>query len=77
MKTISLKLDDDIFRDTDLLLDSINVSRNRYINDAIQYYNNIQRKIRLEKLLAEESKMCRESSKEVLKEFEMIDDYDF
>jgi len=77
MKTISLKLDESIFHDTEILLDSINLSRNRYINEAILYYNNIQRKLQLEKILAVESKVCEQSSKEVLNEFEMIDDYDF
>ena len=77
MKTISLKLDESIFHDTENLLGSINLSRNRYINEAIMYYNNIQRKLRLEKILAAESKACEQSSKEMLSEFEMIDDYDF
>jgi len=77
MKTISLKLDENIFHDTENLLGSINLSRNRYINEAILYYNNIQRKLQLEKILAAESKACEQSSKEVLTEFEMIDDYDF
>jgi len=77
MKTISLKLDENIFRDTENLLDSINLSRNRYINEAILYYNSIQRKLQLEKILKAESKACEQSSKEVLNEFEMIDDYDF
>jgi len=75
MKTISLKLDEYIFRDTEDLLDSIKLSRNRYINEAISYYNNIQRRMQLEKILAVESKACEQSSKEVLSEFEMIDDY--
>ena len=77
MKTISLKLDEKIFADTENLLDSVQLSRNRYINEAILHYNNIQRKLQLEKILAAESKACEQSSKEVLNEFEMIDDYDF
>ena len=73
MKTISLKLDENIFCDTEKLLDSIKLSRNWYINA----YNNIQRKLQLERILAVESKACEQSSKEVLNEFEMIDDYDY
>ena len=72
MKTISLKLDEDIFVDIENLLDSVKLSRNRYINEAILYYNNIQRKLQLEKILAAESKACEQSSREVLNEFEMI-----
>ena len=77
MKTISLKLDENIFQDTEKVLDSVNLSRNRYINEAILYYNNMQRKLQLERILTAESKACEQSSKEVLNEFEMIDDYDF
>ena len=77
MKTISLKLDENIFYDTEKLLDSVHLSRNRYINEAILFYNNVQQKLQLEKILAAESKACEQSSKEVLNEFEMIDDYDF
>ncbi|MDR1718680.1 MAG: hypothetical protein LBR67_00970 [Dysgonamonadaceae bacterium] len=77
MKTISLKLDEDIFAGTEALLPFLNQSRNRYINDAILYYNNVQSKRQLEKILEAESKACAQSSRKVLKEFEMIDDYDF
>jgi len=77
MKTISLKLDENIFRETEKVLDSVKLSRNRYINEAIFYYNTIQRKQQLEKILAAESKVCKKSSKEILKEFEKIDEYAF
>ncbi|MDR1780063.1 MAG: hypothetical protein LBR50_04955 [Tannerella sp.] len=77
MKTISLKLDEDIFAGTEALLATVNLSRNRYINEAILYYNNLQRKRQLEKALEAESKACEQSSRKVLNEFEMIDDYDF
>jgi hypothetical protein len=77
MKTISLKLEDYIFRDTENLLSAVNLSRNRYINDAILYYNKLQRNRQLEKALKAESKACEQSSMEVLTEFENIDNYDF
>jgi predicted transcriptional regulator len=77
MKTISLKLDDNIFRDTENLLSSVNLSRNRYINEAILYYNELQKTRQLEIALEAESKLCEQSSVEVLTEFESIDNYDF
>lgn len=73
MKTISLKIDDSIFDETENLLLSIKKPRNRYINDALQYYNTVQKRILLQKQLHFESKLVSESSMEVLKEFEIID----
>lgn len=73
MKTISLKIDDSIFGETEYLLLSIKKPRNRYINDALQYYNTVQKRILLQKQLHFESKLVSESSMEVLKEFELID----
>jgi len=62
MKTISLKLDENIFFNTENLLKTVKLSRNRYINEAIFYFNNIQQKLQLEKALAAESKACEQSS---------------
>lgn len=73
MKTLSLKLDDSIFGETEKILSDINISRNRYINEAIKFYNKFQNKKLLEKQLQEESKIVRQESINVLKEFENID----
>lgn len=73
MKTLSLKLDDSIFQEAEKVLTSLKMPRNRYINEAIEYYNKLQRRKYLEAKLAKESMMCRENSMEVLKEFESID----
>lgn len=43
MKTVSLKIDDSIFGETEKILAHIKKSRNRYINEAIEYYNKFQR----------------------------------
>jgi len=40
MKTVSLKIDDSVFVETEKILSTINKPRNRYINEAIVYYNN-------------------------------------
>jgi predicted transcriptional regulator len=40
MKNLSLKLDDKIFGETEEILTKINKPRNRYINEAIDFYNN-------------------------------------
>ena len=73
MKTISLKIDESIFGETEKILSNIKISRNRYINDAIDYYNNAQRRQVLEKQLKAESKLVRNESISVLKEFENLD----
>ena len=73
MKTISLKIDDSIFGETENILISIKKPRNRYINDALEYYNAAQKRILLQKKLHFESKLVSESSLEVLKEFEKLD----
>lgn len=73
MKTISLKLDDSIYGDTENIVNLIKKPRNRYINDALEYYNKMQSRLILQKKLHFESKLVSESSIEVLKEFEQID----
>ena len=73
MKTISLKIDDSIFDETETILSKIKNSRNRYINEALAYYNQVQKKNLLEKKLSIESKLVSENSLSVLKEFEDID----
>ena len=44
MKTLSLKLDDIVFEETEQLLETIKKPRNRYINEALQYYNRLQKR---------------------------------
>ncbi len=73
MKTVSLKIDDSIFGETEKILSSIKKPRNRYINEAIEYYNRFQKRLLLEKRLKEESALVKKDSMNVLKEFEGID----
>jgi predicted transcriptional regulator len=73
MKTVSLKIDDSIFSETEKILLRIKKPRNRYINEAIAHYNKVQRKQMLEKKLKLESDIVKENSMSVLKDFEEID----
>lgn len=73
MKTISLKLDDSVFDETEKVLLKIKKARNRYINEAVSYYNKIQNRIILGEILENESKLVAEDSMSVLKEFEAIE----
>ena len=73
MKTVSLKIDDSIFGETEKILSRIKKPRNRYINEAIDYYNRIQSRILLEKRLKKESELVKKDSMNALKDFEEID----
>ncbi len=73
MKTVSLKIDDSIFGETEKILSEIKKPRNRYINDAIDYYNRIQKRALLEKKLKKESDLVKADSMDVLKDFEEIE----
>jgi hypothetical protein len=73
MKNISLKIDDSIFGETEKILNRIKIPRNRYINEALDYYNKFQRRIILEKKLKNESELVKKDSVNVLKDFERID----
>ena len=73
MKTVSLKIDDSIFGETEKILAQIKKPRNRYINEAIEFYNKFQRKQILERKLKKESSIVKVDSMSVLKDFEEID----
>lgn len=73
MKTVSLKIDDSIFGETEKILSRIKKPRNRYINEALDYYNRLQRRLILEKRLKRESQLVIKDSMSVLKDFEEID----
>lgn len=76
MKTVSLKIDDSIFGETELLISGLKKSRNRYINEAIDHYNKIKKRELLEKQLRKESELVGGNSLEVLKEFDDMEHAD-
>lgn len=76
MKTVSLKIDDSIFSETEKILASIKQPRNRYINEALEFYNKFQKKKLIESKLKKESALVSADSMTVLKEFEDIDNAD-
>ena len=76
MKTLSLKLDEIVYEETEKLLENIKKPRNRYINEALHYYNQIQKKKIISDQLMKESKLVSDESMNVLNEFEKLEDYD-
>ncbi len=73
MKTISLKIDDSIFEETEKILEGNKKPRNRYINEAIEYYNKVQWRKLLEEKLIVESQIVQKDSMSVLEEFDSLD----
>ena len=76
IKNISLKMDNPIFGNTEEILAWIKKPRNRYIIEAIDYYNKVQRRRLLKYQLEMESAMVRVDSMTILKEFESLDNED-
>ena len=74
MKTLSLKLDDNVFEETEMVVSELKLAWNRYINEAINLYNQFNKRQVLKKKLTKESKLVARSSSEVLAEFEKFAD---
>ncbi|RPH92419.1 MAG: hypothetical protein EHM72_17445 [Calditrichaeota bacterium] len=74
MKTISLRIEETVFGETERIVAAIKKPRNRYINDALRYYNAVQKRRLLENRLHAESLLVKENSMAVLKEYEGIED---
>jgi hypothetical protein len=76
MKTVSLKIDDSIFNETEMILSRVKMPRNRYINQALTYYNRVQKRQMLEMMIKSESALVKNDSLSILHEFENIDHAD-
>ncbi len=74
MKTLSLKLDDDIFEDVEKMTSKLNLARNRYINEALSIYNLFNKRRLLKMQLTKESKLTSKDSMDILHEFEKLID---
>lgn len=72
MKTLSLKLEKQIFEETEMLIPKLRKTRNRYINEAVDYYNRFNKRKLIAGKLARESKLVQDESMSVLAEFERI-----
>jgi hypothetical protein len=70
MKVISLNLDEVIFSETEIIVAEMKKPRNRYINEAIDFYNKHQQRVMLERKLYKESESVREDSMNILRDFE-------
>ncbi len=74
MKILSLKLDDEIFNETEEITSKLKIARNRYINEAVNIYNLFNKKRLLKNQLTIESALTSKDSMAVLLEFEKLMD---
>jgi len=80
MKSILLKIDDELFADLEEVCKEIKTSKTSFIKKAIIAYQKKIEEINLSKQFAKESMMVREESMKINKEFEVtlldgLDDY--
>ena len=73
MKTVSIKIEESILVETEKILSRLSIPRSRYINEAIEFYNKVQRRQILEEKLKAESQLVKDESMNILKEFEKVD----
>ncbi len=76
MKNLSLKLDDDIFLETERVVEKLGTNRNRYINEALELYNKYYNRKMLRDQLLKESQAAYGSSRDILDEYERLIDED-
>jgi hypothetical protein len=74
MKNLSLKMDEAVFNETEKIIARISKNRNRYINEAVQFYNLLQKRKLISRQLQKESRLVRDESMKVLAEFEKFGD---
>lgn len=75
MKTLSLKLDNSVFKETEEILKEKGIARNRYINEALDFYNRYYQRKKLANEFKKASNLVRENSMEINAAFDkMIDE---
>lgn len=73
MKSLSLKLDEKVFEETEEVTQELKIARNRYINDALELYNKFNQRLLIEKQIKKEIEEGRVSSLEVMRDWEDTD----
>ncbi len=73
-KVLSLKIKGEIFEDVEILTKRLHMSRNAYINEALDFYNAFNRRKGLRKKLLKESLLTRKNSMDILGEMEKLEE---
>ena len=74
MKRWTIKLEESVFEETEHILKEKGIPRNRYINEALDFYNRYHKRKKLAKAFAKASQPVRDSSMEVNEEFDLLID---
>ena len=69
-------MEEAIFNETEKITVKIKKNRNRYINEAVAFYNLLQKRKLLSRQLQKDSKLVKDESMKVLAEFEKLQDED-
>lgn len=69
-------MDESVFEETERILLKVRKNRNRYINEAVEFYNMLHKRKILSKELKKESRLVKEESMKVLQEFESLENED-
>lgn len=72
MKSILLKLDDDLFEETEEQVKELKTSRSNYLKTALKAYNNLIKRKRLETQIKKEIALLKENNfdQELLNDFD-------
>ena len=73
-ENLSLKLKDNVFKETEKIVNKLDTSRNAYINDAVDFYNKLMERKLTKARLVKESESIYQTSLDVLREFEKLED---
>lgn len=73
-KALSLKMEDKIFEETEGILRKVHVPRNAYINQAVAFFNRLQKRHLVKKKLQKDVQILKEDTQSFLKEFELLED---
>ncbi len=73
-KLLSLKIRDDVFLEVEKITKKKKIPRNAYINKALAFYNDLNKRKDLKEQLQQESKRVKNNSLEILDEFEKFED---
>jgi metal-responsive CopG/Arc/MetJ family transcriptional regulator len=74
MKRLTVSLEKAIFEEAEGILKEKGIPRNRYINEALDFYNRYHKRKKLAKAFSKASAMVRNSSMEVNAEFDLLID---
>lgn len=74
MKMLSLKLRDEVFDEVEEVIKKFKVPRNTYINEALAFYNKVNRRRLLKKKLAAEVSLAKASALTELGEWDGLAD---